>query len=226
MSPLDSVSQTFVFADLAGFTALTEAHGDDQAAELAEDFCSRVADLCHKHAAEAVKNIGDAVMVRAGVADEAVALSLALVGETATLKGYPGVRIGMHSGPAKARGGDWIGAAVNVAARVSAAAAAGEVLLSGSTRDALTDPSRFRLEPAGPRSFRNVAKPVQVYRALPSTSEDPAPMAIDPVCRMRIAPGQGVELRFENRRARFCGLECASRYASEPEVYDELAAGL
>lgn len=224
MSPRDDVRQTFVFADLAGFTALTEAHGDDQAAELAGDFCRRVADLSRSHSAEAVKNIGDAVMVRAEVADDAIALGLDVIGETASLKGYPGVRIGMHTGAAITQAGDWIGAAVNIAARVSAAAAAGEVLLSGSTKDALRNPSRFRLEPAGPRRFRNVPRPVPVYRALPSTSEDPASVAIDPVCRMRIAPGHGVELRFENRRARFCGLECAGRYASEPELYDELAA--
>ena len=34
---------TFVFADIAGFTALTEAHGDEQAARLVADFCDAVA---------------------------------------------------------------------------------------------------------------------------------------------------------------------------------------
>jgi len=35
------------------------------------------------------------------------------------------VRVGMHTGPAVERGGDWFGATVNLAARVSAAAAGG-----------------------------------------------------------------------------------------------------
>ena len=37
--------QTFLFADLAGFTALTEAHGDEHAADLAERFCDAVCEL-------------------------------------------------------------------------------------------------------------------------------------------------------------------------------------
>jgi class 3 adenylate cyclase len=38
-------TQTFLFADLAGFTALTEAHGDEEAAELASDFFDQVRQL-------------------------------------------------------------------------------------------------------------------------------------------------------------------------------------
>ncbi|HZA90202.1 MAG TPA: hypothetical protein VE401_08200 [Solirubrobacterales bacterium] len=40
---------TFLFADLAGFTALTEAHGDEEAAELAAEFCTRVRRLLPDH---------------------------------------------------------------------------------------------------------------------------------------------------------------------------------
>jgi class 3 adenylate cyclase len=37
-----TVEATFVFADIAGFTALTEAHGDHDAAALVADFCRSV----------------------------------------------------------------------------------------------------------------------------------------------------------------------------------------
>jgi class 3 adenylate cyclase len=40
-----SVVQTFLFADLSGFTALTEAHGDEQAADLVGGFCGAVRGL-------------------------------------------------------------------------------------------------------------------------------------------------------------------------------------
>lgn len=39
-----SVTATFVFADIAGFTALTEAHGDEEAVALVREFCRAVAD--------------------------------------------------------------------------------------------------------------------------------------------------------------------------------------
>ena len=37
--PSELAVQTFLFADLSGFTALTEAHGDEQAADLVGGFC-------------------------------------------------------------------------------------------------------------------------------------------------------------------------------------------
>jgi adenylate cyclase len=66
---------TFVFADIAGFTALTEAHGDERAATLVADFCDAVraelpADAAH------VKTIGDALMLRVPDPGEAILLGL------------------------------------------------------------------------------------------------------------------------------------------------------
>ena len=63
---------TFLFADLAGFTALTEAHGDEHAADLVAEFCSRVRALLPEHDAEEVKAIGDALMLRTGDATAGV----------------------------------------------------------------------------------------------------------------------------------------------------------
>jgi class 3 adenylate cyclase len=39
---VSSAEATFLFADIAGFTALTEAHGDEQALQLVEEFASAV----------------------------------------------------------------------------------------------------------------------------------------------------------------------------------------
>jgi YHS domain-containing protein len=52
--------QTFLFADLSGFTALTEAHGDEQAADLVARFCVAVRQLLDEHRAHEVKTIGHA----------------------------------------------------------------------------------------------------------------------------------------------------------------------
>src|SRR3954447_4631059 len=55
---------TFVFADIAGFTALTEAHGDQQAAELVAEFCRAVQVELPASGGCQVKSIGDALMLR------------------------------------------------------------------------------------------------------------------------------------------------------------------
>ena len=55
---------TFVFADIAGFTALTEAHGDDEAAAVVADFCAAVRAELPASGGTQAKTIGDALMLR------------------------------------------------------------------------------------------------------------------------------------------------------------------
>src|SRR2546425_11252813 len=90
--------QTFLFADLAGFTALTEAHGDEEAADLAADFSQQIRRFLSDYGAAEIKGIGDAVMLRAKSADQAVLLGLRVVHEVGRRHGFPAVRVGMHTG--------------------------------------------------------------------------------------------------------------------------------
>lgn len=55
-----TVDATYVFADIAGFTALTEAHGDQDAAALVADFCRAVRAELPASGGSEVKTIGDA----------------------------------------------------------------------------------------------------------------------------------------------------------------------
>ena len=124
---------TFVFADLVGYTALTEARGDHAAADLAREFRRTMCALSRDHGARQVKSMGDGVMIWIGDAGEAVALAsaaLRLVGGRPDL--LP-VRVGVHTGPAVRRGGDWYGRAVNVAARLADQAKPNEALVSEAT---------------------------------------------------------------------------------------------
>jgi adenylate cyclase len=70
---------TFLFADIAGFTALTEAHGDEEAAALVADFCDRVQSELGGFGATQVKTIGDALMLRIPDPKQAVLLGLHVV---------------------------------------------------------------------------------------------------------------------------------------------------
>src|SRR4051794_15529562 len=126
----DPDTHTFLFADLAGFTALTEAHGDHEAAELAAEFCELVRELLLEYRADEIKTIGDAVMLRCDQPRDAIGLGLRIVDEVGARQRFPIVRVGMHTGPAIDRGGDWFGSAVNLAARISGAVGGDEVLLT------------------------------------------------------------------------------------------------
>ena len=146
---LEPAVQTFLFADFSGFTALTEAHGDEQAADLVGGFCVAVRRLLAAHQAQEVKTIGDALMLRTGDAAAAIRLGLCIVHDIGAQHGFPLVRVGMHTGPAVEREGDWFGATVNLAARVSGAASGGEALLTAATRTAAGEVEEVELRERG-----------------------------------------------------------------------------
>jgi adenylate cyclase len=127
---------TFVFADLVGYTALTEHRGDQAAAGVAREFRRTICALSREHGAWQVKSMGDGVMIWAPDAGDAVALAAHAVEHVGARRDLLPVRVGVHTGPAVMRGCDWYGSAVNVAARLADKAKPNEVLVSAATRAA------------------------------------------------------------------------------------------
>ncbi|HEU4980330.1 MAG TPA: adenylate/guanylate cyclase domain-containing protein [Solirubrobacterales bacterium] len=218
-APVPAAEQsTFVFADLAGFTALTEAHGDDEATRIALDFTSRVRELLPEYRAEEVKTIGDEVMIRVSDPVDAVRLGMRIVDELA-FHGSPPVRVGIHSGPAMSRDGDWFGGTVNLASRVTDAAKPGEVLLTGATRGQLDGSHGFELEERGRRHFRHLVDPVPVYRAIAAGTAGGV-LEVDPVCRMAVDPARAHSVK--RRRGfsyYFCSERCRRAFDERPLRY-------
>jgi class 3 adenylate cyclase/YHS domain-containing protein len=215
--------QTFLFADLSGFTALTEAHGDEQAADLVGGFCVAVRQLLAEHQAHEVKAIGDALMIRAGDAAAAIRLGLCIVHDVGAQHGFPLVRVGMHTGPAVERAGDWFGATVNLAARLSAAAAGGETLLTATTKAAAGQVKDVELRARGRWAFRNVGGLVEVYTAVRQGARSATGLPIDPVCRMAVDPWHGAgRLTHQGVEYCFCSLRCAGAFAQDPSRYTAL----
>jgi adenylate cyclase len=214
-----AAAATFLFADIAGFTALTEAHGDEEAAALAADFCAAVkAEL--PPSASHVKSIGDALMLRVGKPAEAVELGLRIAGEIMRDHGSPAVRVGMHHGTAVERDGDFFGATVNLAARVSAAAVGGEVLLTAHTAALAPAPEGAVYEARGRRELRNVRDAVELVAAVRVGASAAPHLAVDPVCRMAIDPDRAAgRLVHEGEAFYFCTLECAGQFARHPDRY-------
>ena len=218
---MEPQAQTFVFADLAGYTALTEAHGDYQAAEVVADFCRTVRALLEHHGATEVKTIGDAVMLHATDAADAVCMGRCIVDELGTRHAFPNVRVGIHTGPAVERGGDWFGSAVNIASRVTGAAEEREILVTAATRHAAAgDLEDIEFVAAGQRRLKNVTEPVEVYRAVPAGADERVAWPVDPVCRMAIDPDRAVAtVPHGGREYTFCSEECYDAFMRNPALY-------
>ncbi|MBW3652968.1 MAG: adenylate/guanylate cyclase domain-containing protein [Actinobacteria bacterium] len=161
---MNAAEHTFLFADVVGYTAFTERVGDEAAADVAVAFQTAAAHVAEECGCEVVKSLGDAVMIRGDDAARVVALALRLRRELADEGWCPPLRIGVHSGSAVQRGADWYGSTVNVAARITEAADAGEILLSLTTRELIAR-AGVTIADRGARSFKNVTAPLALFAA-------------------------------------------------------------
>lgn len=210
------VESTFCFIDLAGFSALTEAHGDEAAADLVESFCELV-DQARDGQGRVVKTIGDAVLLSIDSADEAVRFLSRLWSLSVARDDFPVLRAGLHHGEAVERDGDVFGAAVNLAARIAALARGDEVLSSSAVAQA----ARLRgveVTNLGVSTFRNMQHPVELYSLHFASAWSLA--AIDPVCHMRVDRQRAAgSLCYRGESYWFCSLECAARFGKDPRSF-------
>jgi adenylate cyclase len=114
------------FADLAGYTRLTEEAGELEAVDAVERFVEAVQSTLPDDA-RVIKTIGDEVMI---VGSDAGALTEWAVGFQRDQDRRPQPRIAIHQGDALYRDGDYYGRDVNIASRVAARAAGAEVLVT------------------------------------------------------------------------------------------------
>ncbi|MDQ1704280.1 MAG: hypothetical protein QOF18_646 [Frankiaceae bacterium] len=151
------------FADLCGFTGLTQQLSMDSLSQLLSGFEEVAADVVQDHDGRLVKFIGDAVMFVAPDASIAVAVAEALV-LAAAIRGLT-ARAGVTAGTALALDGDYFGPVVNLAARLVALAEPGTVLVSEPVVERLAG-SRTVVA-LGPQTIRGFDDPVPVSRLAP-----------------------------------------------------------
>jgi predicted ATPase/class 3 adenylate cyclase len=160
-SPAGTV--TFAFSDVEGSTRLWQEHPDHMGAALA---ChdQLVGRMVEAHRGYVFSTGGDSFGVAFDTARDAVSWAGAVHAGLADQE-WPGgvglrVRIGMHTGTAEERGGDYFGPAVNLAARISTLGHGGQTLVSAATA-ALVDDACLEL---GTYRVRDIAEPQVVLQ--------------------------------------------------------------
>ena len=156
-----------MFADLAGYTRITEEQGDERAARVALRLAELAVDAAREHDGRLVKLLGDGVMLHFASPRDAVDAALDLV-EAVDRAGLPSAHIGIDAGRVIVRDGDYFGHTVNLASRISARAGSGDVLVSSAVRDAAAVASEgpaFVFEPIGRAELKGIAEPIELFRA-------------------------------------------------------------
>jgi class 3 adenylate cyclase len=153
-----------VFADLAGYTRLTEELGDEVAAASATRLAAIADEVAQRHHGRLVKLLGDGVMLHFSDPPDAVAAAIA-IRDAMGPAGLPAAHIGIDAGAVIRREADYFGRTVNVAARLASVAGAGEILVSASLVTAAGDlPSLRGAEQLAPLELKGIPEPVAALR--------------------------------------------------------------
>lgn len=210
---------TFCFVDIAGYTALTDTHGGEAAADLVDDF----RELLRVHIeplGQVQELIGDCAFI---VFPDPLTALTALDTLFAAIAGremFPVVRAGLHHGSAVVRANRFFGTAINLAARVAAQATGGRILCTSDVAEWLGQVGSpgFSIAHRGLVSLRNLPLPVNLYEIVLSTSD--REYAIDPVCKMQVDSANAAgDLHFNQKTYWFCSLLCVERFVKNPSSY-------
>lgn len=204
--PIDSA--TVLFADIVGFTALSERLEGQRLVETLDAVFSDFDAITERHGGEKIKTIGDAYMATVNVlhdapdhAERAVRMGLEMVSTLRALSAEHGLevdlRVGVHSGSLRAGvlgreriAFDVWGRTVNIASRLEARASPGTVLVSESC--ALQLGEAFLCRPAGAYLLKGIAGPIHCYATTTTTTSS----AIDSAAAIwRSIPDVREELR-------------------------------
>ena len=209
----------FVIADLAGYTALTEAHGGDEAATIVGRY-RRLAEDALADGARIVEQVGDQLLIVSADARAAILTADRLRDAVGDEPHFLSVRVGIADGPIVQRDGRYFGSALNLTARLAARAACDEILCTAAVARACGGVDGLTFRDLGEQRFRNVPEPVRVTTVVSERAAQHAP-ALDPVCWMHLDPITApARLPFRDKTYYFCSLECARTFAKNPENYD------
>ena len=177
---------TLLFSDIEGSSRLTERLGDDRWMELLAIHNTIVRAQLDEHGGYEVKSQGDGFMVAFPTARQAVMCAIdiqrALLRRSARSDFPIRVRIGVHTGEAIHRQGDFFGRSVVLAARIAAHAQGGDILISALVRDLVAERGDIELRDAGQAEFKGLDGRHRLFEvawtpASTSTLTDDAPAA-------------------------------------------------
>ncbi len=160
----DGQNLAVLFADIDGSTKLYETHGDEAAHRLTAE-CLTVLDVqTGKAGGRVVKTSGDGMMCVFATPDEA--FRAATLMREAQKLAEVSIHAGFHFGPVIEHAGDFYGDTVNVAARVTDLAKAGEILVTEDTVVRLSPALRSSTRWLDKASMKGKKEPVGVYMVL------------------------------------------------------------
>jgi class 3 adenylate cyclase len=159
-----TAQRAVVFADVSGYTNVTEERGDEAAVRIASALQRQAEEVALRHGGRLVKLLGDGAMLYFREPAAGVEACMNLVDALGSELGVA-AHAGIHAGPVIERDRDIYGRTVNLAARIAGTAGPSEVVASSDVAEAVELPG-IRFQPVGEATLKGVAEPVALFRVV------------------------------------------------------------
>ena len=190
--------------------------GDHAAADVLRRFSAAVRSGAAQHGGRILKQIGDAFMLCFAQPTDAIEFGLAMDQFVETESQFPALHIGAHYGTVLYREGDYIGATVNLAARVAAAGAAGQFLITEDLRDAVGGLADADFVALPPRRLKGLPDPICLAEVRHRRREG-VDRQTDPVCGLLLRRDEvAVRTTWRGTRYAFCCEICRDAFIENP----------
>jgi adenylate cyclase len=191
---------TVGFADLVGFTALSQQLPEDELVQVIDRFETIAYDVVAGFGGRVVKMIGDEVMFMADDTKHGAEIALTLAERYAADDALSDVRVGLACGQALELEGDLYGPAVNLASRIVNLAYPGSVVVSQDVADVVGDDPAFRVRALRPHHLKHIGR-VKLYalRRVRTDADEVDDHTLDRARRRRAARRQWIAERMAER---------------------------
>ena len=181
------------FADLVGFTALSQQVPDEELARVVDRFQRVAYDVVAEHGGRVVKTIGDEVMFSVESPGAAAEIALRLAESYRDDQTLSDVRVGLAYGPVLEREGDLFGAVVNLASRLVNIAYPGTVVISADMAEALGVDPKYHLKSIRAHTLKDIGR---VELCLLQRPEERRPSVLEIARERREVGRQWIEDHF------------------------------
>lgn len=210
------VRRNFAFIDLSGFTALTESQGDERAVNVLTTFRGVVREICSRRGVRIAKWLGDGAMLVSVEPTPLLGAMLELQRSVGAAGLPTAVRCGVSTGEViLLEGDDYIGHAVNVAARLCDMAPGGVVLAVEALADDL--PRWGAVLDVEDLAIRGLERTMPIVRLGLRPVEGPADP--DPVCGIPLTKDLAEETALDlfGQEVWFCSDSCRDTWERRPK---------
>lgn len=200
-----------LMADLSGYTALTETHGSDSAADLVEEYIEMVNDSlvadCHLH-----QIVGDEVIIVSSSPDYLLSTAILLMQKAHDKHNFLQLHGGLHYGKILKRNDNYFGTTINLTSRITNTAHPGTFCCSEDYVNALKNNASITFTSKGRSSFKNISEDIHLFEL---DILNPNKFSVDPVCRMLIHKEKKAVPHPNAPNIFFCSAGCLDIYTKK-----------